>query len=76
MRRIAALLSALALVGGGTGLAVAANGGNTTQNAAKFEYSGKPGCGPQNSDGVDGSGVQHSGDPPPNEPNRDDCPPK
>lgn len=64
--RIVALTVSALLLGGATGGAIAAGGGNDGSNAAKAEYKPGNGCGDENH--------THTG--PPGNPGKDKCPPQ
>lgn len=73
-RRLAVILSTLALLAAGATVAVAGGGGSTHHgNAAHDQYNGKPGCGPDKTDGYAGHSGRHEGQPPKDH-NRGDCP--
>jgi hypothetical protein len=73
-RRLAVIFSTLALLAAGATVAVAGGGGSTHHgNAGHDQYQGKPGCGPDKSDGGAGGSGRHDGQPP-KEDNRGDCP--
>ena len=74
MRRLAVILSTVALLGVGAAIAVAGGGGSTHDgNAGYWQYHPKPGCGPWKSDGWAGGSGHHDGQPP-KRPHRRDCP--
>ncbi len=71
---IAAVIAAVALLVGGTSLAVACVGGTSgNDNAGHYQYNGTPGCGPDKTDGWAGSSGWHDGQPPKDD-DRGDCP--
>ena len=74
MRRLATLIAAVALLVGGTSLAVACVGGASgNDNAGHYQYNEKPGCGPDKTDGWAGGSGRHDGQPPKDD-DRGDCP--
>jgi hypothetical protein len=74
MRRLAVILSTVALLAAGAAIAVAGGGGSTDYgNAGYHQYHPKPGCGPWKSGGYAGGSGYHFGQPPKDH-NRGDCP--
>lgn len=71
-RGLATALLTLAFMAGGTGLVIACGWGWPAQGAGHHEY-GKPGCGPDKTDGWAGGSGRHTGQPPKDH-NRGDCP--
>lgn len=71
-RSLAIALLTLAFTVAGTGLVLACGWGWPDQGAGHHEY-GKPGCGPDKSDGWAGKSGQHTGQPPKDQ-HRGDCP--
>jgi hypothetical protein len=74
MRRLAVILSTVALLAAGAAIAVAGGSGSTHHgNAGHDQYHPKPGCGPWKSGGYAGGSGYHFGQPPKDH-HRRDCP--
>lgn len=73
LRPLMVLLVILVIAATGAAFAVAEGGATDGANAGDVQYSQKPGCGPDKTEGVAGGSGQHEGQPP-KEPERQDCP--